>query len=103
MHGTGLGCTSLHGFRTTAIFYQNFYPKVQQSGAEMLYALVIPANWSVRLGYVTSLPSWSCGFDSRRPLQFTSFFSILCFHISQFKSSTRPQTCPCDVSPARWG
>jgi hypothetical protein len=29
MHRTGLGCTSPHGFRATAIFYPNFYPKVQ--------------------------------------------------------------------------
>lgn len=36
MHRTGLACTSLHRFRTTAIFYPNFYPEVQQSGAEML-------------------------------------------------------------------
>jgi hypothetical protein len=40
----------------------------------MLYVLVIAANWSGRPGCVTSLPSWSCGFDSRRPLQFIDFF-----------------------------
>ena len=68
MQRTGLACTNLHRFRTMAIFYPNFYPKVQQSGAEMLYVLVIPANWNGRPGRVTSLPSWSCGFDSRRPL-----------------------------------
>ena len=69
MHRTGLGCTSLHRFRATAIFYPNFYLKVQQSGAGMLYVLVIAANRSGRPGCVTSLPSWSCGFDSRRPLR----------------------------------
>jgi hypothetical protein len=73
MHRTGLDCTSLHRFRATAIFYPNFYPKAQQSGAEMLYVLVIAANWSGRPGCATSLPSWSCGFDSRRPLQFINF------------------------------
>jgi hypothetical protein len=31
MHRTGLDCTSLHRFRATAIFYPNFFPKVQQS------------------------------------------------------------------------
>jgi hypothetical protein len=35
----------------------------------MPYLLVTAANWSGEPGCVTSLPSWSCGFDSRRPLQ----------------------------------
>ena len=35
----------------------------------MTYLLVTAANWSGRPEFVTSLPSWSCGFDSRRPLR----------------------------------
>ena len=34
----------------------------------MLYLLVTAADWRGRPVRVTSLPSWSCGFDSRRPL-----------------------------------
>lgn len=74
MHRTGLAYTSLHRFRARAIFYPNFYPKEQQSGAGMLYVLVIVANWSGRPGCVTDLPSRSCGSDSRRPLQFINNF-----------------------------
>jgi hypothetical protein len=51
-----------------AIFYPNFYPNRQGSGVETLYVLVTAANWSGRPECVTSLPSWSCGFGSRRPL-----------------------------------
>jgi hypothetical protein len=47
MHRTGLACTSLHRFRARAIFYPNFYPKVQQSGAEMLYVLGRVAGFDV--------------------------------------------------------
>jgi len=35
----------------------------------MLYLLVTVINWSGRPGYGSSLPSWSCRFDSRRPLR----------------------------------
>ena len=34
----------------------------------MLYLLVTGASWSGLPECVTSLPSWSCGFDSRHPL-----------------------------------
>jgi len=37
----------------------------------MLYVLVTAANRSGPQECVTSLPSWSCGFDSRRPLSTT--------------------------------
>jgi hypothetical protein len=30
----------------------------------MVYLLVTASNWSGRPGYMTSLPSWSCGFDA---------------------------------------
>ena len=94
MHGTGLGCTSLHGFRATAIFYPDFYPEVRQSGAKMLYVLVMPANWSVRPGCVTSLPSWSCGFDSRRPLQLAGFFRFCVLVCPRFKYFYRATSLP---------
>src|SRR5271169_3130419 len=35
----------------------------------MLYLLVTELTGSRRPECVTSLPSWSCGFDSRRPLR----------------------------------
>src|SRR5262249_54857743 len=36
---------------------------------EVPYLLITAANWIGRPESVTSLPSWSCGFDSRRPLR----------------------------------
>ena len=69
-HRAGLHSTSLHRLEATAIFYPNFYPKRQCSRAEMVHLLVTATNWSGRAECVTTLPSWSCGFDSRRPLQF---------------------------------
>jgi hypothetical protein len=68
-HRAGLHSTSLHRLEAAAIFYPNFYPKRQCSGVEMVYLLVTASNWSGRPECVTSLPSWSCGFDSRPPLQ----------------------------------
>ena len=68
-HTTALHCTSLHGFQAAAIFYPNFYPKRQRSGVEMPYLLVTAASWRGLRESVTSLPSWSCGFDSRRPFR----------------------------------
>ncbi len=70
VQGTALRCTNFHRFQAAAVFYPNFYPKRQRSGIEMPYLLVTAANWKDQPWYVTSLPSWSCGFDSRRPLQF---------------------------------
>jgi len=69
VHRTGLRCTSFHRFQAAAVFYPVFYPRRQCSGVEMLYLLVTAANWNSRAGCANSLPSWSCGFDSRRPLQ----------------------------------
>ena len=43
-------------------------PKSQRNGVEGLYLLVTATSWGGRPEFVTSLPSWSCGFDSRRPL-----------------------------------
>jgi hypothetical protein len=83
VQGTALRCTNFHRFQAAAVFYPNFYPKRQHSGIEMPYLLVTAANWKDQPWYVTSLPSWSCGFDSRRPLygNLTSFtiFDLL-FH-----------------------
>jgi hypothetical protein len=55
-------------FQAAAVFYANFYPNRQHSGDEMLYILVTAVNWRGLPESVTSLPSWSCGFGSRRPL-----------------------------------
>jgi hypothetical protein len=68
VHRTAPRCTRIHGFRAAAIFYPNFYPKRRRSGIEMSYPLITAANRSGQPELVTSLPSWSCGFDSRRPL-----------------------------------
>ena len=35
----------------------------------MAYLLVTGTDWSRLPEYASSFPSWSCGFDSRRPLQ----------------------------------
>jgi hypothetical protein len=51
-----------------AIFYPNFYPNRRRGGAGMLYLLVTAIDRSDLQECVTSLPRWSCGFDSRRPL-----------------------------------
>ena len=72
---TPLRCTSFHGFQGAAICYPNFYPNRQRSGAGMLYLLVTPVNWRGVPECFTSLPSWSCGFDPRRPLS-TSIVSV---------------------------
>ena len=98
---TTLRCTRLHGFRAAAIIYPNFYPKRHRGGIEMSYLMVIAANWSGRSGCVTSLPSWSCGFDSRRPLQFIKDFRFGVPTCPRLESSTGPQACLCDVSPAQ--
>jgi len=51
--------------------------KCKQSRAGMLYVLVILAHWSDQPGCVISRPSWSCGFGSRRPLQFIKIFDVV--------------------------
>jgi hypothetical protein len=86
MHGTGQCCSNIHRFEAVAVFYPNFYPKGQPCGVERLFFLLfMAAKPGRRPGCVTSLPSWSCGFDSRRPLRFlpsrqsiSSFCSIDC-------------------------
>jgi hypothetical protein len=65
---TGLRGTSVHGFRAATIFYPDFYPNRYRCRVEMPYLLVTVANCIGRPGSVTTLLSWSCGFDSRRPL-----------------------------------
>jgi hypothetical protein len=35
----------------------------------MAYLLVTGTDWTRRAEYASSFPSWSCGFDSRRPLR----------------------------------
>jgi hypothetical protein len=73
VHRPALPRTRIHGVRAAAIFDPNFYPKGQRGGIEMSYLLVKAANRSDGPECVTSLPSWSCGFDSRRPLQLPVF------------------------------
>jgi len=67
-HRTAVRCTSFHGFPVAAIFYPDFYLRRQCSRVEMLYLLVTAAKRGGRPECATSLPSWSYGFDSRRPL-----------------------------------
>jgi hypothetical protein len=43
----------------------------------MAYLLVTGTDWSRRPEYASSFPSWSCGFDSRRPLRKLHFIVIL--------------------------
>jgi hypothetical protein len=74
VHRPALHCIRIHGFRAAAIFYPNFYPKRQCGGIEMSFLLATAANRSGRPGCITSLSSWSYGFDSRRPLQLTNNF-----------------------------
>jgi hypothetical protein len=91
---TAVRCTRLHRLRPVPIFYPNFYPKGQRCGVEVLSVLVTAANWASPPEHTTSLPSWSCGFDSRRPLQFVGllrFFVPIC---PQFESSTVPASLP---------
>jgi hypothetical protein len=40
----------------------------------MTYLLVTAVNWTGQPEFVASLPSWSCGFDSRRLLKLIDFF-----------------------------
>ena len=79
VHRTAPRCTRIHGSRAAAIFYPNFYPKRRRSRIERLYLLIMAAKCSSQPECATSLPSWSCGFDSRRPLQLSSFFFDLLF------------------------
>jgi hypothetical protein len=77
MHITGLDCTSLHRFRARAIFYPNLYPKEQQSGAELLYVLVIAATGAVGQDAV---PAFQAGHAGSIPVARSSslaFFDSL--------------------------
>ena len=74
----------------------------------MLYLLVTAANWSGRRECVTSLPSWSCGFDSRRPLRGSVVFFGFIFpwiSIQVFFAygvwRYRAQLASCNPDPAR--
>ena len=68
MHWTGPCCTSIHKFRVMAVFYPDLYPERRHSQAETLYLLVAGTSRSIPTEHTGNLPSWSCGFDSRRPL-----------------------------------
>jgi hypothetical protein len=56
------------------IFYPNFYPNRQRGLADRSYLLVAGPSRDNQPGCATSLPSWSCGFDSHRPLQLNGVF-----------------------------
>ena len=106
VHRTALRCTRVHGFRAAAIFYPNFYPKRQHSGIEMSYLLITAANRSGQPEFVTSLPSWSCGFDSRRPLstslvsESVSRYGAGLRRQSELRGSAAASQCPCFPSEA---
>jgi hypothetical protein len=68
LHRTGPGCTRIHRFQAAAVFYPILYPTRQDSGVEELSLLVTVTSWSGRSEFVTSFPSWACGFDSRHSL-----------------------------------
>lgn len=60
-------------------FLPNFLPKeAAQRSLDVIY-LVTVANWRSRPECGTSLPSWSCGLDSRRPLLSASYLVIPIF------------------------
>ena len=70
----GLCGTRIHTLRAAAIFYPNFYPKRRHGGAGILHFLVTAADRGGEPECVTSLPSWPCGFNFRRPLQLINNF-----------------------------
>jgi len=79
LHSPTLGSTSHHGFREARFSYQIFY---QERPTNPAANCQIPCSAgrsqvaSVSDGRI--LPSWSCGFDSRRPLQhFRGIFRTL--------------------------
>jgi hypothetical protein len=90
MQRTGLRCTNIHRFRVAAIFYPNFYPNRHRREVKRPYLPVTATNWRDRPKYVTSLPSWSCGFDSRRPLQAIESFQFYVPAFPRSQSSTGP-------------
>jgi hypothetical protein len=69
VHRTGPRCTNVHRFQAAADFYPFFYPRRRSGEVRFLYFLVTVPIGSARPGSASSLPSWSCGFDSRRPLR----------------------------------
>lgn len=66
VHGTGPRCTGLHRFQAASIFYPNLYPNRPRGRTDWLYLLVTAANRSDPPTFVSSLPSWSYGFDVAR-------------------------------------
>jgi len=79
-------------------FLPKFPPKRQHGGAETLYILVTDASWGGPPESVASLPSWSCGFDSRRPLRFLpgpaqGSFLVNGPHLTETRSSSACPIC----------
>jgi hypothetical protein len=64
----------------------------------MLYILVTAANWRGLPHCVTSLPSWSCGFDSRRPLSTSLVSKALTGNCGDNCAASRPGTCTIPAS-----
>jgi hypothetical protein len=84
-------------------FLPELLPKEASQRSEKSHLLVKGINWASRLGCKTCLPSWSCGFDSRRPLQLISFFDLLFIQLqgeAVYWSSWHPdQYLPCSNLP----
>jgi hypothetical protein len=97
IHRTGLACTSLHRFRARAIFYPNFYPKVQQSGAANV---IRPGHSSklerlARMCYQPSKLVMRVRFPSPAPAR--RLFSIRCSRMSAvqvfYRAAGLPMRC----------
>jgi len=58
------------------VFYPNIYPQRRQSETETIYLLVARTSRSIPTEHVGNLPSWLCGFDSRRPLHLVHKLAI---------------------------
>ena len=69
-HATASEPTGLHGSLAQRIFYPNFYPRRPQGGISRRHYIPHGEGLSGAraFGLRAILPSWSCGFDYRRPL-----------------------------------
>ena len=68
VHRTGLRCTTFDRFQAAEIFYPNFYQRGDEAEPRCYISWSRRQNWHGLPDCATSLPSWLCGFDSRRPL-----------------------------------
>jgi len=91
VHRTGPRCASMHRFQGLAVFYPNLYPERRHSEAETLCLLIAGTSRSSPTEHAANLPSWSCGFDSRRPLRGSSPGQRL---IRRSSGCVLPAACP---------